>query len=223
MASHTFPGIGLVGGRSAGEDGWAAEMNQNLLLTSALGQLSAKSRVTALPGSPTNGDIYIVPSGASTNPNQVAIRDSGAWTYFVPFAGLRAWVADEGVFYVWDGAAWIIVPGRVEVAGSFAGTVSSEAVVLRYVFTRTVSFKDEFAGSQARAGAAATGSTAFTILRGGSAIGTLTFSAAGTTGVFVSTGTGVVTFAAGDVLTVRGPSGADATLADLAITFLGLG
>lgn len=102
--ARTLPGIGLTGGFASGEDGWADAMNLNLLLISALLR-GAKSRATALPGSPTNGDIYIVPTGGA-DANKVAIRDNGSWTYFTPVEGVRLWVDDENVTVVWTGSAW---------------------------------------------------------------------------------------------------------------------
>lgn len=113
MAAHTLPGIGLTGGRSPGEDGWGDEMNLNLLLMSTLAQLTVKSRVTALPGSPANGDIYIIPSPD----NRVAVRDAGAWTYVTPFKGIRAYLADEDALVVFNGTAWVsavTIPNPIE-------------------------------------------------------------------------------------------------------------
>jgi len=71
-----------------------------------MAQLIVISRVTALPGSPVDGDIYIVPSGAGSNPNEVALREGGVWRYFVPTDGWEAWVIDEGQSYRFDGSAW---------------------------------------------------------------------------------------------------------------------
>ena len=102
MAAHALPGIGLTGGRAAGEDGWADEMNANLLRLSVLTQLSVLSRVAAVPASPADGDIYIV-----TADNRVAVRDSGAWSYYVPVEGWTAWVRDSDVRVTFNGTAWV--------------------------------------------------------------------------------------------------------------------
>lgn len=144
MASHAFPGLGIVGGRAAGENGWAAEMNANLMMLSALTQGSVKSRVTTLPGSPTNGDIYIVPSGGDAN--KIAVRDSGAWTYYVPTEGWRFWVQDEDIVVAWTGSAWLAVTGNpiehITIAlgdETTALTAGTAKVTLRmpYAFTLT--------------------------------------------------------------------------------------
>ena len=60
-------------------------MDANLKLLDAVLQLSVKSRAVAVPpGTPANGDRYIVgasPSGAwAGKAAQVAVRIEGAWT-----------------------------------------------------------------------------------------------------------------------------------------------
>ncbi len=99
-----FPGLGLVGAWPLDDDTYKPALDADLRTLSVVAQLTVLSRVTALPGSPTNGMIYIVPSGGDAN--KVAVRDDGAWVYLVPGEGWFAWVADEDVLYVFDGAAW---------------------------------------------------------------------------------------------------------------------
>ena len=104
---RALPGLGLTGFWTAGTDGWGGQMDTNLLKLSVLANGSVLSKVTALPGAPTNGDIYIVPSGAGSNPNKVAVRDNGAWVYLVPNEGWRFWLCDTNVTTIWDGGAWV--------------------------------------------------------------------------------------------------------------------
>jgi hypothetical protein len=60
------------------------------------------------------------------------------------------------------------------------------------------------------------------VKKNGTNIGTVTFAAAATTGTFATTASGTPeTFAAGDELRLVGPATADATLADIHITFAG--
>lgn len=82
MAERTLPGLGLTGFWPLGADGWKDEMDENLRILSGVSQLSVLSQTTALPGSPTNGDIYIVPDDAPSFGGQVAIRDDGAWVNY---------------------------------------------------------------------------------------------------------------------------------------------
>jgi hypothetical protein len=109
MAERSLPGLGLTGFWDLGADEWNDGMDPNLLLLSAVTQLSVKSATTALPGSPTDGDIYIVPSGGEAN--NVAVRDDGAWVYFTPKEGWRAWVQDTNIFVIFDGTNWTPLRG----------------------------------------------------------------------------------------------------------------
>lgn len=66
--------------------------------------------LTAPPGSPASGDLYIVASGAtgawSGKDNQVAWYNSGAWKFIAPAEGLTFWVKDEDKLYSYTGSAW---------------------------------------------------------------------------------------------------------------------
>ncbi|MCH8518119.1 MAG: DUF2793 domain-containing protein, partial [Cyclobacteriaceae bacterium] len=82
-----------------------------LRLLDGLIQLSVKDRdLTAPPGSPADGDRYIVGSGATGDwagwDLNVALWTDGAWLRLPPRAGWRAWVEDEGVLLVYDGSGW---------------------------------------------------------------------------------------------------------------------
>lgn len=104
MAPRTLPGLGLSGFWDFGENGWNDANDINLRLLSALVQASVLSATTALPGSPTNGDIYIVPSGGDAG--KIAIRDDGAWVLVTPKEGFLAWVKDTDKYVRYDGTAW---------------------------------------------------------------------------------------------------------------------
>ena len=108
MVERTLPGLGLTGFWPLGADGWKDAMDANLRLLSAAAQLSVISRTTALPGSPTDGNIYIVPDAAPEFGGQIAIRDAGAWVYVPPKNGMRVWIQDEENLRVYDGSLWVI-------------------------------------------------------------------------------------------------------------------
>lgn len=101
-----LPGLGLYGYWTSGSNGWGTQHSDGIRAVSALLQGKAISRTTVLPGSPTNGDIYIVRSDDGTNPNKIALRDNGAWVYLTPVEGWRIYVADEKGFVRYDGSAW---------------------------------------------------------------------------------------------------------------------
>jgi len=65
--------------------------------------------LTAPPGSPGNGQVYI-PKATATGAwagkeNQIAIYDSG-WVFLMPDEGWSAYVQDEDVEIFWNGSAW---------------------------------------------------------------------------------------------------------------------
>ncbi|WP_316150420.1 hypothetical protein [Cupriavidus sp. BIC8F] len=99
----------------------------------------------------------------------------------------------------------------------FPGTMTNSQILARIIFTRSVNFPISLTGSQFSAGNAATGSTTVTLNKNGSSIGTLLWAAAAT--VPTVTFSSAVTFAAGDILTIVAPSTADASLANVSLTF----
>ncbi len=86
--------------------------NESLLLLDGLVQLSVLDRdLTAPPGSPADGDRHIVASGGTSDWTgwdlNVALFTDGTWLRLPPRAGWRAWVENEGLLLVYDGAGWI--------------------------------------------------------------------------------------------------------------------
>ncbi len=85
--------------------------NEALRILDGLVQLSVLDRdLTAPPASPTDGDRHIVGSGATGDwagwDLNVALWTDGAWIRLPPQTGWRAWVEDEGLLLVYDGAGW---------------------------------------------------------------------------------------------------------------------
>jgi len=86
--------------------------NESLRLLDGLVQLSVLDRdLTAPPGSPADGDRHIVASGGTSDWTgwdlNVALFTDGTWLRLPPRAGWRAWVENEGLLLVYDGAGWI--------------------------------------------------------------------------------------------------------------------
>jgi len=67
--------------------------------------------LTVPPGSPSDGDTYLVhatATGAWTGQdNKIAYCADGAWRFYAPFAGLVAFVADESKLLVYTGTSWV--------------------------------------------------------------------------------------------------------------------
>lgn len=66
--------------------------------------------LTAPPGSPSEGDVYIPAATATgawaSKENKLAHYTGGAWQFITPLEGLRMWVKDEGVRYVYQDSQW---------------------------------------------------------------------------------------------------------------------
>jgi len=85
--------------------------NEAIVALDALVHLSVKARnIAAPPASPAEGDRFLVPTGATGafagHIDAIAAFDDGGWAYLAPRAGWRAYVESEGLFLLFDGAAW---------------------------------------------------------------------------------------------------------------------
>lgn len=107
--------------------------------------------MTTPPGSPANGDTYIIPSGAtgvwSGKTDQIAHFYGGAWTYWAPIEGVRLWLNDEDTEYAFDGLSWVAYPivGRLSksVAGGSDVTLTAAEArkqILEFTGTLTANF-----------------------------------------------------------------------------------
>lgn len=90
--------------------------NEALRMLDAVVQLSVLDRnLAAPPGSPVNGDRYIVaasPSGAwAGQAEKIAAFQDGAWAFYAPKEGWLAWIADENVVAAFDGVGWAVISG----------------------------------------------------------------------------------------------------------------
>ena len=88
-------------------------VNEGLRRLDAIVQLGVVSATTsAEPGSPADGDLYILPAGkagtdwGAMTDLAVAYYVDGAWSQLTPREGWRAYVADTDRLLVYDGAAW---------------------------------------------------------------------------------------------------------------------
>jgi hypothetical protein len=93
--------------------------NEAIRLLDGLVQLSVLDRdLTAPPGSPADGERYIVGSGATGAwagwDLNIAYYVDGAWMKLLQRPGWRAWVEDEARLVIWNGAAWAPVEGIPE-------------------------------------------------------------------------------------------------------------
>lgn len=96
--------------------------NEAMRRLDAIVQLSVIDRdLTAPPGSPSEGDRYVVASGATGawagQDLKVAAWLDGAWEFFAPQEGWLAWPRDEDKLLIWNGSAWVDFLAAVDLAG----------------------------------------------------------------------------------------------------------
>lgn len=128
LTSHL--GIQLL---SEGQDGAEVTTNEaiNKLENFSTRIVVLSKSTTAPPGSPTDGDAYIVPSGAtgiwSGKTNQIALYLAG-WAYWTPREGWRAYSQDDNSEVVYDGSAWTAAgDGATTLDGLSDVTITSAA------------------------------------------------------------------------------------------------
>lgn len=111
MSATVGPNLGINHSYADGESGWKTGMDANLKLVDTLLQLQVKDKdLTAPPGSPANGDRYIVGASATGawagKDKQIAVYDVNAWAFYPAKDGWMAWVTDEDKIYVYNASAW---------------------------------------------------------------------------------------------------------------------
>lgn len=118
MPGTTGPNLGLVWGWAPHEDGWGVGgFNPAMALLDAIVQLAVISQTATPPGSPSNGERYIVgasPTGAwSGQANTIAVYltiGTAGWVFLTPKLGWRAWNAATADYIRFDGTAWLPEP-----------------------------------------------------------------------------------------------------------------
>lgn len=120
----------------------ALTIGANTVLPSALkygrwGLGVVNQTTNAPPGSPADGDAYIIgtsPTGAwAGKARQLALYESSGWVYYVPVEGDHAYDRAQNGEFVFDGAAWasqvsgyanVKVSGKLDASGNISGTYS---------------------------------------------------------------------------------------------------
>ena len=113
------------------QSGKATTVNEALHVLDALVQCAIIDRdLTAPPGSPVDGDVYI-PAATATGAwagkeNQLAHWDVNSWKFYPPEEGWLCYVRDENALLNYTGSAWAVLAG----SGAPAGTVTSVALTV---------------------------------------------------------------------------------------------
>jgi Protein of unknown function (DUF2793) len=129
--------------------------NEALRALDAVVQLSVLDKdLAAPPGAPSEGARYLVGPGATGawagQAGSIAAFQDGAWAFYAPQQGWRAWVADEARLYVWSGAAWGLLP----VACADGAAVTDEAGNAQLAFHTAAAAVNHIAVTNAAAGTA---------------------------------------------------------------------
>ena len=85
--------------------------NDALNRLEAVSQLAVKDRhLTAPPGSPANGDRYLVAATATGawagKEGKIAAYYTG-WIFITPLEGFSMWINDEDVRVTYNGSSWV--------------------------------------------------------------------------------------------------------------------
>jgi hypothetical protein len=147
--------------------------NEALTLLDAFVQLAVESRtVTAPPGSPLDGDCYIVPTGATADwsgwDSALALYSGGGWIRLAPPEGTRAYVKDVRHAAIFADGIWRDGLALTAHGGSVTLRANEEEVALSGAFVETAdaAFIPDRAivlGVGARTTLAATGATSYKV------------------------------------------------------------
>jgi len=131
-----------------GQAGKELTHNQALAVLDQLAQAVVVDKdLTAPPGSPANGSMYIVSAGAtgawSGQSGKLAywLTTVSAWTFITPADGWSVWVTDEDVRYERKAGAWVVVAtggGGGSVSNVYAtAAISSGVLTLNFATAQT--------------------------------------------------------------------------------------
>ncbi len=146
---------------------------------------------------PDSAKLYVIVN-STTGGKAINVTTSGG-TGVIVENGARRLLYCDGTNVVATGG------DPFDVGGFLAGTPAISQMVWKVVFTRHVSFADDFAGSEGHLETAPTGALAIDIQKNSSSIGSMNFAMSATVATFTTTG-GATTFVPGDTLELHTPA-----------------
>lgn len=117
---------------SSGTNQNSIPANDNALRVEALSRNVISKSTTAQPGSPSDGDVYIIPSSATGaawstfTVGDITIYRGGTWYAFAPVDGLV--VNISGTLERWTGSAWTQFTGSDSTQGKHAIYIAAGAM-----------------------------------------------------------------------------------------------
>lgn len=106
MPAVTYPNLGLKAGFDPHENGWDDEVTENFTKLSVLTQGGVVDKVSATPGTPTDGQVYIFDEDHPTQANKVAAYIVDTWHYWTPNEGWLLYNRAEDYYEKFDGTIW---------------------------------------------------------------------------------------------------------------------
>jgi len=219
-------------------DGQAApevRVNENDLILEFFANGSFKSRTTtAEPGSPANGDGYLVPASATGThwagqDGKIALFVNTAWKFFTAKEGMKFWVNDEDVLVGYNGSSWGIAGGsglRL-IAFFFTSAPTASEVLALYIAADAFAIPANMGGTKVAVGSNPGATFAIDVQRALAAtptsfstIATISISIGGVVTLTTTSG-GSKAIAPGDVLKFVAPSSADGSIANVAVNVKG--
>lgn len=139
--------------------------NEAIRALDAVVQLGVLDRdLTAPPGTPTNGDRYIVKATAtgdwSGQEDNIAHYGDNAWLFYAAKEGWISWVDDEDVLLVYSGTAWVPYPGEIQNTPLFGVNATADIVNRLSVSSPAILFNHEGNGVQVKVSKAGVADTA---------------------------------------------------------------
>lgn len=162
MATTTNLGMTLV---SASQSQKETTVNNALYKIDALLNRAAEDKDLATPpGSPAEGDLYIVASSGtgdwSGHDGDIAYYLNSAWAFIDPNEGLTVWVADEDALYTFDGSAWVSSGKNIQNAALLGINTTADSTNKLAVASVAILFTNIGDDCQVKINKAAAGDTA---------------------------------------------------------------
>lgn len=139
--------------------------NEAIRALDALIQIGVVDRnLAAPPDAPVDGDRYIAGPAATgawtAKSGQIAAYQDGTWTFYAPEPGWLAWIADEAILVVWDGAAWMATSSSGSGAPLWGVNTSADTTNRLAVVSPATLFNHAGSGHQMKINKAAATDTA---------------------------------------------------------------
>ena len=146
--------------------------NEAIRALDALVHIAVEDRDLAdPPAAPVDGARYIVANGASGTwlgqVNAIAAYQDGAWAFYPPRAGWSAWVADEHLLVVWDGADWVPAAGVSDPTPQLGINTSADGTNRLAVASQASLFTHEGGGHQLKVNKATSGDSGTLLFQSG--------------------------------------------------------